>query len=58
MTIKKIEANGHIVMLEQHDGKNDTFYVVSRDGKALAPVSNLTLALHFFDSLSEKTYDN
>jgi len=58
MLVKEITQNGHTVRLSQHDGKTTTLYEVSLDGKALHPVTSLTLALQLFDTLCEKSYDN
>lgn len=55
--IKEIVTKSYTVKLEQHDD----LYVVSYNGKPLHPVSNLTLALHFFDKLvlrEDKGYNN
>lgn len=56
MIVKEIISNGNSVRITQHDGKTCTLYEVSLNGKALKPVSNLTLALKFFDSLCEKSH--
>lgn len=45
--VKEIVTKNYSVKIEQHDD----LYVVTYNGKSLHPVSNLTLALHFFDTL-------
>lgn len=47
IVVKEVITARYSVRLEQHDD----LYVVSYNGKPLHPVSNLTLALHFFDTL-------
>lgn len=56
MLIKEIIQDGHSVRLEQHDGVRNTFYVVMYDERALMPITNLTLALEFFDRLTEEKF--
>ena len=50
ITVKEVKCDKYHIKIEQHYN----LYVLEHNGKKLAPVNTLTLALYFFDKLVDK----